>query len=161
GHGEVSYGNYNYQDYRAGIFGPIICDKLFIGVSGIYSLRDGFVYNNTTKNHPDYVDTLAGKLTLRWTPSDPWSFTAIVHAERFNDGFVPTFVPADKGPFSVFRDLDGFVDTDAVNEAFKIAYETPSIKATSVTTHRDWRQTLLQDFDFSPFPAVEGFSNPK
>ncbi|MGZ4973259.1 MAG: TonB-dependent receptor, partial [Limisphaerales bacterium] len=162
GHAQAGYGNYDNQDYRAGIFGPIVKDKLFIGVSGIYDLRDGFVYNNTTKSHPDYRDTLAGKLTLTWTPSDPWSFSAIVHAERFNDGFVPTFVPGfDKGPFSVFRDQNGFVDTDAVNEAFKIAYTSPDFTVSSVTTHRDWRQTLLQDFDFTAFPIVNGFSNPQ
>jgi iron complex outermembrane receptor protein len=162
GHAEAGYGNYDNQDYRAGIFGPIVKDKLFIGVSGLYDLRDGFVYNNVTKSHPDYRDTLAGKLTLTWTPSDPWTFSAIVHAERFNDGFVPTFLPgSDKGPFSVFRDENGFVDTDAVNEAFKIGYTSPDFTVSSVTTHRDWRQTLLQDFDFSAIPAVSGFSNPQ
>ncbi len=174
GHAEAGYGNYDNQDYRTGFFGPIVKDKLFIGVSGLYDLRDGFVFNNTTKSHPDYQDTLAGKLMLKWTPSDPWSFTAIVDAERFNDGFVPTFVPgtpansnsvsfrpADKGPFSVFRNLNGFVDTDAVNEAFKIAYTSPDFTVSSVTSHRDWRQTLLQDFDFSALPLVNGFSNPQ
>jgi iron complex outermembrane receptor protein len=161
GHAQASYGNYENQDYRAGIFGPIVKDKLFVGVSGIYDLHDGFVYNNFNNSHPDSRDTLAGKLTLKWTPSDPWSFTAIVNAERFNDGFVPTFAPGmDKGPFSVSRDLNGFVDTDSVNEAIKISYTSPDFVVTSVTSHRDWRQRLLQDFDFSPFPAVEGFSNP-
>jgi iron complex outermembrane receptor protein len=30
-----------------------------------------------------------------------------------------------------------------------------------VTTHREWRQDLLQDFDFSAINAVDGFSSPQ
>ncbi len=81
---------------------------------------------------------------------------------RQNDGFVSTYLPrADAGPFSVSRNVNGYVDSDNIDEALRIGYDSESIKVTSVSTHRDWRQDLLQDFDFSSHNAVDGFSNPR
>ena len=42
----LSYGDYNSQDYRLGLGGPLVQNILFFGFDGLYGLRDGFVYNN-------------------------------------------------------------------------------------------------------------------
>ena len=142
--------------------GALITNKLYLGIDGVYALRIGYVYNNFLHDTPDSQDTLGGRAVLRWTPSDPWTITVSAGAERYNDGFVPTYLPgADANPFSVSRNLNGFVDTDNVNESLKVAYAPGPFKVVSVTTHRDWRQNLLQDFDFSALPLVNGFSNPR
>ena len=51
--------------------------------------------------------------------------------------------------------------TDNLDEALKIGYEIPSVQVTSVTTHRQWQQSLLQDFDFSAFNGEDGFNDPR
>src|SRR5208282_1732918 len=56
--------------------------------------------------------------------------------------------------------LDGHVDTDNLDEALKITYDPGPARLTSVTTHREWRQDLLQDFDFSALNLADGFSSP-
>jgi iron complex outermembrane recepter protein len=161
GYAEAGYGAYNYQDFRLGLGGPIITNKLFLSLDGLDSLRDGFVSNNTLHDHPDTRDALAARGTLRWVPSAPWSITLLGDVSRYRDGFVPTYLPgADANPFSVYRNLDGYVDTDSVDEALKITYDAGPARITSVTTHREWHQDLLQDFDFSALNLADGFSSP-
>lgn len=163
GYGHFDYGNYNSQDYQGGISGPVVKDKLFFSVDGLYSLRDGFVHNLTLDTHPDTRDTLSGRAQLRWTPNDAWDISLLADGGRDNDGFVPTFSPqtGDQDMFNVNRDFDGFVHTKSFDQHLKIAYQTPDIKVTSVTSHRYWKQDLQQDFDFSPGPFVIGFTDPR
>jgi iron complex outermembrane receptor protein len=162
GYAEASYGNYNSQDYQLGLGGALVNDMLFFSIDGIYGLRDGFVYNNYVHDHPDSLNTVNGRATLRWTPIAPWSVTLTANGGRDNDGFVPTYLPgADASPFSVSRNVNGDVDTYNTDEALRIGYDSGSVKVTSVTTHRDWRQDLFQDFDFSAVNAVDGFSYPR
>ncbi|HEY3852863.1 MAG TPA: TonB-dependent receptor [Verrucomicrobiae bacterium] len=158
----LSYGDYNSQDYRFGLGGPLVQNNLFFGIDGLYGLRDGFVNNNFIHDHPDTRNTADGRATLRWTPTAKWRVTLTANGGRDNDGFVPTYLPgADASPFSVSRDINGYVDTYNTGEALKIGYHTDSFKITSVATHRDWRQDLFQDFDFSPVNAVDGFDYPR
>jgi iron complex outermembrane receptor protein len=151
----VTYGNYDQQAYDAAISGPVISNQLAIGVSGVYSSRDGFVRNVGRKTNPDTKETLAGRVQLRFTPTEDWEFTLIGAGQKFNDGFVPTFSPAtgDRNYFRVARNYDGFVDTDTWNVALKAAYTASSFKITSISSYRNWRQNLAQDFDFSASPA--------
>ena len=57
--------------------------------------------------------------------------------------------------------MDGFDNTADDNQALKISYDAGPALFSSVTTHRDWKQNLLQDFDFSAVPIAEGFSQPR
>jgi iron complex outermembrane receptor protein len=163
GYAQASYGDYNAQNYQLGGGGAIVTNKLFFGVAGLDASRIGFVYNNVNHDHPDSQDTLALRGVLRWTPSDPWNVTLVAGAGRDNDGMVATYLPgADASPFDVSRRLNGDVHTDYIDEALKIGYEAGPVRVTSVMTHRNWQQNLLQDFDFNALPfQVNGFSNPQ
>ncbi len=162
GRGGFTYGNYNSQTYDASIRGPIVADTLSLGVSGIYSERDGFVRNLVNGNRIDDKETLGGRAQLRWTPTETLDFSLILHGQQFEDGFVPTYYPTvDPDRFHVYRDYDGSVDTETYGVAFKGSFENDMLKVTSVTSYRTWKQDLLQDFDFSPFPARIGFNNPE
>jgi iron complex outermembrane receptor protein len=161
GYGEGGYGAYDYQDFRVGLGGPLITNQLFLSLDCLDSLRDGFVHNNTLHDHPDSRDALAARGTLRWVPSPAWSITLFGDVGQDRDGFVPTYLPgADANPFSVYRNLDGYVHTDNLDEALKITYDAGSARVTSVTSHREWHQDLLQDFDFSALNLADGFSSP-
>ena len=162
GYLEGSYGNYDAQAYQLGLGGPLLTNKLFFGLDGIYTLRDGFVYNNMLDDHPDTQNTEGVRGTLRWTPSYQWAITLSADAARDNDGLVATYDPlTDPNPFSINRHDNGYVDTDNVDEAFKIAWQGDSVKVTSISAHREWRQNLSQDFSFGEPYLVEGFSSPR
>lgn len=162
GRGGFTYGNYNQQIYEASLRGPIVAEKLSLGFSGLYSRRDGFVRNSFRNTHPDDKETLAGRVQLRWTPTETLDFSVILHGQKFNDGFIPTYYPAnDKNLFSVGRDYDGFVDTDTWGTAFKGSYENEVVKVTSISSYRNWKQNLKQDFDFSTNSIRIGFAQPE
>ncbi|MGD1086329.1 MAG: TonB-dependent receptor [Verrucomicrobiota bacterium] len=179
----AGYGDYNAQNYQFGLGGPIITNQLFLNLAGLYSLRDGYVYNLYDGSHPDNQNTLGGRAELRWTPSAPWVIAFTATGERFHDGFIPTYrpgpftfflpppatppyptAPADPSPFVVDRNLDGFNDTSDDSQALKLSYDAGPALVTSVTTHRDWKQSLLQDYDFSALPpplSIAGFTQPR
>ncbi|MEO5804425.1 MAG: TonB-dependent receptor, partial [Verrucomicrobiota bacterium] len=162
GRGGFTYGNYDQQIYEASLRGPIVAEKLSLGLSGLYSRRDGFVHNKFHDNHPDDKETLAGRAQLRWTPTETLDFSLILHGQKFNDGFIPTYYKGhDKSLFSVNRDFDGFVDTDTWGTAFKGSFENEVVKVTSISSYRNWKQDLLQDFDFSSAPIRLGFAKPE
>jgi iron complex outermembrane receptor protein len=162
GYAEASYGNYNAQDYQIGIGGPIVTNILFFGLSGLDTTRIGFVYNDVNHDQPDSQNSLGLRGVLRWTPTEQWDVTLMANAGRYNDGFVPTYLPgADASPYNVSRNLNGYVDTDYLDQALKIGYEADSFRISSVMTHRAWRQSLLQDFDFTAFNGEDGFNNPR
>lgn len=161
GRAGFTYGNYDQQIYEASLRGPIVAEKLSLGFSGLYSTRDGFVHNRANDTHPDDKETLAGRVQLRWTPTETLDFSVVLHGQKFNDGFVPTYYPAvDSNPFSVRRDFNGFVDTDTWGTALKGSFANEVVKVTSITSYRNWKQNLLQDFDFSPSPVRLGFAKP-
>src|SRR5207244_1887471 len=152
GHGSVSYGNYDAVGVEAGLGGPIVKDKLFFGVAGLYNKRDGYFDNLVTHNEPDKHETLAGRAQIRWLPTERLDFTASIIADRFHDGGVivrPTTAPGDF--FDVKYDQDGFNRQDSHTYALRGAWTGDSVKAVSVSTWRDWRQNVAGDFDFLEF----------
>jgi iron complex outermembrane receptor protein len=70
------YGNYdtshgNIDSYRAGgsISGPIVRDKLYLGLSGQWEDSDGFMKNEyNDDDEAAEIDHINGRATLRWDP---------------------------------------------------------------------------------------------
>jgi iron complex outermembrane receptor protein len=183
GSGTLSFGDDNAESYQFGAGGALIRNQLYLNLSGLYGFRDGYVHNLFLNDHPDTQDTLSGRAELLWTPGEPWKISFTATGERFHDGFAPTYRPGaytfylpppatppyptaapDPSPFAVNRNVDGWVDTADDSQALKVAYDAGPALVSSVTTHRDWKQNLLQDFDFSAMPSplsIEGFSQPR
>ena len=49
GFGEINVGSYGQQRYTLGLRTPLVANKLFLGVAGMYDQSDGF-YDNTYNN---------------------------------------------------------------------------------------------------------------
>ena len=169
-HGEAmaGFGSYQEQSYQLNVSGPLAQDKLALSLGGLFARQDGFVRNDFLGSRADDRETLSGRAALRWTPTAQWDITLTLAADRFRDDFIPTYYPttlfpsfvADTGPFNVKRNFDGYNDTDAFSQALRIGYTADDFKVIAVTTHRDWEQDLLQDFDFTAVQLRNGFSRP-
>ncbi len=156
----ASYGNYNAQQYIAGIGGPLVTNKLYFGLNGLDDTRLGYVYDDEQHKRTDFENTMGIRGTLRWSPSAPWNITLMADAGQDNDGFAPTYWPGvDSSAFSVSRSSKSYVDTHLLDQALKIGYAGSSVIVTSVATHRTWDQNSVQPVPESIYdPASTTFA---
>jgi iron complex outermembrane receptor protein len=113
---ELENGNFALQRYSAGFKTPLIKDKLFFGINGLFQKRDGFMKNDISgttstdvslngKTVGDEENTY-GNAFLKWLVTDKFSLTANVKTQRD------------------FSNASGFFVSQA-NET--IALETPTV----------------------------------
>lgn len=75
GFAEVGIGNYNMQEYRAGISTPLLKDKLFTSINGFYTGRKGLLTNEFDgKDYDDYKN-YGGNFYLKYLASERLSLT--------------------------------------------------------------------------------------
>ena len=154
GNAGLSFGDHNSQEYRLNASGPI-SETLGVSISGLYNDRDGFIKNVPTGSEIDSRETTAGRLQFVLKPSDPWTLRLSGSAERYDDGFMPTYNPlSDVGPHKVNRDFSGYVDSDVDTLALTAEFDGSQYDFSSVTAYRTWEQDLQQDFDFTAIPVV-------
>jgi len=148
----LGYGEHNTEEYRLNTSGPLN-EQIGLSLSGLYNDRDGFVTNLPTGQEIDGRKTLAGRLQLVLTPSEPWTIRLTVSSESHDDGFTPTYSPlTDAGPHKVNRDMPGYVDTEVNTYALSADFNGENLSFSSVTAFRNWEQDLQQDFDFTAIP---------
>ena len=113
---ELENGNFALQRYSAGFKTPLIKDKLFFGINGLFQKRDGFMKNDISgttstdvslngKTVGDEENTY-GNAFLKWLVTNKFSLTANVKTQRD------------------FSNASGFFVSQA-NET--IALETPTV----------------------------------
>jgi iron complex outermembrane receptor protein len=90
GFAEVDFGNYGQERYSAGFRTALIKDVLFLGVSGLFSNRDGFYTNQYNNSSYDRQQGLTGNYYLKYLPGSNWSVTAnLKHQDNRNWGAFP------------------------------------------------------------------------
>ena len=110
----VPFGNYGSWAVRGGVSGPIVSDKLSVGVSFAQVDRDGFTVNDVTGNDIDSRSAFSGKAQLLWLPNNAWEGRVIFTGERARDGdYSLNDVGALRSnPFHAARDFEGRADRD-------------------------------------------------
>ena len=87
GFGEINIGNYGQQRYAAGFRTPLVKDKLYFGVAGVYDRSDGFYDNRFNNSDFDKKHSIIGNYYLKFLPSSKWALTLNVkHNENRNNG---------------------------------------------------------------------------
>lgn len=134
GFAELSLGNLGLQRYSAGVKTPIIKDKLFFGINGLYQNFNGFLKNDiagTVTNDSSLNGKLVGgeknlygNVYLRWLPSKRLSLTLNVKGQK--DW-------SDNSSFMVSQRNDSvaFANPDKINLA-RIATHERNIQNTSL-----------------------------
>ena len=159
GNASVDYGNYDSQDYRAALRGPIIKNRLFINAAVDRNKRDGYYDNDYLGTNPDEEDGLAGRVNFRWLPADALDITLGGDFERVreNADFFTDLEHVRKDPRHISRDFDGFSDADTNNQWLRLAYEAPWFKLISVTGRNYWENDKCTDTDFSPADMMRSY----
>jgi iron complex outermembrane receptor protein len=145
------YGNYNTFRSGANISGPIVRDKLYLGLAGQYKTSDGFVENKFNDDDEAHkIDHLNGRATLRFTPADEWDISLIAdvmdtddHAGelRYING------PMKTDPFDVRHDSDEYSDQDGNSQTIRVKYSGDSFDFLSVSSLLYYKHDYLSEVD--------------
>jgi iron complex outermembrane receptor protein len=140
----------------ASVSGPLIEDRLFVGFSGKYMQKDGYLKNIATGDTVNDKEHFYGRGHLRWTPTDQLDISLIVAYTEFDDGgtnLALTELGASelKVPYNGDRKVasgEEFDTSTNSTQALKITYDfSDALQLTSVTSHRVYNDRKLTDFD--------------
>ena len=165
GFAEINIGNYNQQRYTLGFRAPLIKDKLFIGIAGVYNKRDGFYTNKFYNNSYDKLSTFTGNYYLKYLPSKSWMLTLNVknQANR-NDGafpLSPSVEDAFSSPYIIEQNATAKMIDNTLNASLSINHTGAGFNFTSLTA---WQNNYRYydaplDGDFSGLDAVTIINN--
>ena len=157
------YGSYdtehgNVDSYRTGgsISGPIVRDKLYLGLAGQWEDSDGFMkneYNND--DDAGKIDHINGRGTLRWTPTDKWDISLIADAMDTDDGM--GYYRFTDGPNKTDRhkikwDGANYWDQESAGQSLRLKYEGDALNVLSITGRNDYESKFANDADMTPAP---------
>lgn len=80
----TEYSSFNTVRTGASLSGPIVEDRLFLGVAGQFKSSDGFMDNEAGGSEPDQQH-FNGRGTLRWTPTSRWDISLITEGMSLDD----------------------------------------------------------------------------
>ena len=149
--GGVDFGEFSLQRYRLSLATPLMSDTAYLGITGSFSERDGYVKNNVTGNAIDNQETLFGRATLRLLPNNDWEFFLSVYGERDRDGGFVLFDLdriRDK-PYRIKHDFEGKTDRDVIAPSISVERYGTAIDFLSITGYEYWSATDLTDTDFT------------
>ena len=165
GFAEINFGNYGQQRYSAGFRSPLIKDKLFIGISGMYNKRNGFYTNQFTNSSFDDQNSFTGNYYLKFIAAPKWVLNLNVkHNNNHNDGAFPLVngvSDALDNPYQLNQDAVARMIDNTYNSSFSANYTGRVFNFNSKTAyqsnHRYYNKPL--DGDFSPIDGVTVINN--
>eukprot|EP00903_Cladosiphon_okamuranus_P003413 g3411.t1 len=164
---ELTVGNYDLFQARAGISGPIVEDTLFGSLTASYTDRDGYVENAGIGGDLDNADLTTYRGKLRWTPMAGSEFILAADAliDRGNPAFFEvtdvSFIddPSEATPFTVNIDQPNFLDRDVWGTSLTANIDLGGGTWTTVAAYRDTSFDAGLDDDKVPARAVEWYGN--
>jgi iron complex outermembrane recepter protein len=165
GFAEVDLGNYDQQRYSAGFRAPLINDVLFIGVSGMYSKRDGYYTNDFNNTSYDRQHGFTGNYYLKYLPGAKWSLTAnLKQQDNRNWGAFPLVNSAAQAfsqPYHLSQNAIGEMIDNTLDASLAIKHTGSQVDLTAQTS---WQHNYRYydpsvDGDFSPADAVTIINN--
>ena len=160
------FGEYaNYNSFRTGgsVSGPIVRDKLYLGLAGQWKDSDGYMENEFNgDDKAGKTDHKSGRATLRWTPADAWDLSLIVDAMKNDDN--TGFMRYETGPFKsdpYKTSLNGeyFTDQEENGQTLRLKYKGNSFNVLSVTGLRYFENDYAMDVDVSADPIFDFGTN--
>ena len=143
----------------AGASGPVVKDRLYLGVSGQIDINDGFVENLYNDNDKaGSVDHKNARATLRWTPKKNLEVMLTGDVYKNDDGIgVYRFAT---GPYRTERhkvrmNTDNFQVEDANSQILRVSYAANAFDFVSITGRRDYKNNNLQDYDNTADPYYD------
>ncbi len=158
--GELNAGNYGLQRLSMAFRTPLIADKLFLGVAGLYERRKGYYTNLFNGKDFDRQNNINGNYYLKYIPTTALDITLNVkHLNNRNNGPFPLATDigtAFSEPFKVNQNAITEMKDDNLNASLSLQYRSGSFRFSSQTAYQsNYRiYTAPIDGDFSPLDAI-------
>lgn len=161
----ASMGNYGQSRLNLHVNTPLINNKLFFGVSGLFDTRDGFYTNTYTNSKYDSQYGLSGNYFLKYILNSKWTATFnLKHRSQQNKGAFPLVMGADDAintPFILNQNATTTMKDKSLNSALTIQYAGTHFNFSSQTAfQQNYRYyTDPIDGDFSPIDGITVINN--
>ncbi|WP_321494223.1 TonB-dependent receptor [uncultured Desulfobacter sp.] len=147
------------QAYTVKLSAPIQTDKLFLGIAGKFTQKDGIIKNTETGQAADDREHWFGRAHLRWTPADQLDISFIASQLQYNGGAahmnwgeygaLAYGLPSPEYR-KVSSNLQGENNGSDQSQSLKIDFEiNDAFELTSVTSRRVYDDEATSDFDFT------------
>ena len=148
----------NPLEYNLGLSasGPIVSDRLYLGVAGNLNKGDGFMTNLFfDDDSAGEIDRKNGRISLRWTPDARFDISLTgdfldnddrISVYRFDSG------PYHMDRFTVNHDTDDYQKETGNSQNLRVAYQGEALQFLSVTGLRDYKNENYQDYDCTADP---------
>ena len=156
---DTSHGN--PAVYRAGgnISGPIIKEKLFLGLAFQLEDSDGYVENVLNGDEKAAkVDHKTGQGTIRWTPTEQWDISLRLNGFKNDDGYgYLRYVDGTGQSERHTINWDGANDWIDENngQVLQVKYEGDAFNVISITARNDVETNFRNDGEFGPLPLPD------
>ena len=160
GFAELNLGNYGQERYAIGFRTPLVKNKLYLGVTGVYDATDGFYDNQFNNTDFDKKHSWIGNYYLRYHPTAQWALTLNVkHNENRNNGAFPLAGSRDEAfenPFMVNQNAVTELIDNIFNSSLVASYAGAKLNFSSQTSYQSNLRYYTDpiDGDFSPLDIV-------
>ena len=165
GFGGIELGNYGKQRYSFGLRAPLLKNKVFFGISGLYSHLDGYYENLFNNSKFDRQSTFEGNYFLKYLPAKNLQITLNAkHNENRNNGAFPLVSnphAALVDPYKINQNAVTRMIDNLFNASLSVNYSGNKFNFFSQTAYQSNRRYYEQpiDGDFSPADAVSIVNN--
>jgi iron complex outermembrane receptor protein len=169
--GSVSaeYGTDNYGEAAFDISAPVIDNKLFFGLNGVYSQSDGYATNHYPgqKEDANEKENYLANVQFKYNPTEDLSikFNASKESDtKYGEegGIVPFGSDINSYERDDFKDVSYDEDTYAENEsdaqALHMDYDFKNLRFSSLTTHKKAEINQYYDYDHSDNSSYDSLS---
>ncbi|MGV8878792.1 MAG: TonB-dependent receptor [Sphingobacteriaceae bacterium] len=161
----LDFGNYGQQRYSLGLRAPLVKNKLFLGVAGLYDQQGGFSTNDFYNDKFDKQHAFVGNYYLKFLASSRLSMTLNVkHNENRNNGTFPlagSIADAIENPFKVNQNAVTQMADNLLNSSLSLNYYGSAFNFSSQTAYQTNSRIYKDpiDGDFSPIDGISIVNN--
>lgn len=143
----AEYGDYALQSYKAQASGPIVSDKLYVGMAGKYTKRDSYIEEEGSDTHDEA--RLSCRSQLRWVPTEQTDILLTVANEDYLSDY-GMWVQKDDDPFHIKNmGLDEKIDTSGAIYSATIKHQASWFDLTSITAVVDGEYESIAGKDYT------------
>ena len=134
----VEFGEDNKRQYTLSVSGPMVEDKLFMGVSAKHYEKDGFIKNSLLGGYYNDKENDYGRVNLRYTPTDNLEISLSSSRLEYDNEGIDYIDSSDLiGDRIISRDENGYDRSTITSHALKVSYDINNYLLESITTYRD------------------------